>query len=585
MGIAGPINGIQPFAELAQSATTIVYKGYQRALERFVLLKVLRPPYGQDEELVRRFEDEARLLARVRHPNVVAVYEYGREGDVAYLAAEFIDGLNLAELSGGGPLPVGLALYVLREAAQGLRAAHETGVLHRDIKPANILVSHEGRVKLADFGMASLSVPDDEEAPPEEVRGTLAYLAPEQVLGVAPCRASDLFSLGATFFEMLAGRPAFTGADTSALFDAVLHHDPTPFLEGPHLPGDVLALCRRLLAKKPEERYPDTAALLDDLEAIRRAHGYTEDAEDLAAFLRDPAAYRARLPRPPTTRIAAPDPPPARPDAVLTSSPTNRTRHRFGFALAALIVAALGYSGLVWMDRTAADPASTEAVTAEPSSTEAMPRPPETGNATDDPSDREAFQTTPIEASADLPPPDTLRATAASDPPSSPPPSALPDTAAHLSEAASDQPGTLHVSAAPWAAVYVDGDSVGTTPLREPLVLPPGAHEITFRNPRFPDAASYTRTVEIRPGEANDLSFSFWDHVGQITLKVNPWAHVLVDGEYYDATPLDQPLILAPGLHVLRLEHPQLGVLEDTVRVAAGAEDTLRYNMREAHAP
>jgi serine/threonine-protein kinase len=133
--------------------------------------------------------------------------------------------------------------------------------------------------------------------------------------------------------------------------------------------------------------------------------------------------------------------------------------------------------------------------------------------------------------------------------------------------------------------VYVDGDSAGTTPLREPLTLAPGAHEVAFRNPRFPASLSYTRTVEVLPGEAADLTFSFWDHIGQITLQVNPWAHVYVDDVYRDATPLDQPLILAPGPHVLRLEHPQLGVLQDTVRVTAGTSETLRYDMREAHFP
>ena len=579
MGIAGPINGIQPFAELAQSATTIVYKGYQRAQGRFVLLKVLRPPHGQDEELVRRFEDEARLLARVRHPNVVAIYEYGRDGGVAYLAAEFVDGLNLSELSAGGPLPVALAVYVLHEAAQGLRAAHDTGVLHRDIKPANILVSHEGRVKLADFGMASLSAPDD-EAPPEEVRGTLAYLAPEQVLGATPCRASDLFSLGATFFELLAGRPAFSGPDASALFDAVLHHDPIPFLEGPHLPDGVRALCRRLLAKKPEERYADTAALLDDLEALCRAYGYAEGAEELAAFLRDPETYRRGLPRTPAARIASPptDRNTAGPDVIARPArPAARTRRRLGLALAGLLAVSLGYSGVVWMgDRGAADPPA-GASTAGP--TRLTARTPETTDEADASPRLEAAEPPSDEAPADSSPaPDTLRTATAAAP--------APTDSSTLAVTAEDtRPGSLRVSASPWAVVFVDGDSIGTTPLREPLTLPPGPHEIAFRNPRFPASLSFTRSVEVLPGEAADLAFSFWDHVGQITLQVNPWAHVYVDDVYRDATPLDQPLLLAPGPHVLRLEHPQLGMLRDTIRVTAGTVETLRYNMREAYPP
>jgi serine/threonine-protein kinase len=289
MGVPGRIGGIQPFAELFEGATTVVYKGYEQALDRYVLLKVLKPAFSGDDDLAHRFEAEARLLAKVQHPNVVSIYTYGRAEGRLYLATEFVEGFSLRALIGRGSLPYPLVLYILHAAAEGLQAIHDRGILHRDIKPENILVGHEGHVKLADFGLASLV--GDAGA---EVRGTLAYLAPEQVLGAPPTVSSDLFSLGATCYEMLVGQPAFSGRDASGYLDAVLHHDPLPFLASDAgLPPPILRLTARLMAKRPEDRYAGVAALLTDLEAARHAVGHACDASGLAVFLRDPTAFRS----------------------------------------------------------------------------------------------------------------------------------------------------------------------------------------------------------------------------------------------------------------------------------------------------
>src|SRR5690554_5446395 len=173
MGITGLVEDIQPFAELFEGATTLVYKAYQRSEDRFVLLKTLRLEYRFDEDLSRRFEEEARIASSIEHPNVVRMLAYGQGSRGAYLVAEYVDGLNLADIIAAGKTPPELSAYVLRETGLGLQAAHDMGILHRDIKPSNILVSFDGQVKLTDFGMASLI----ESGQSDTVRGTLAYLA------------------------------------------------------------------------------------------------------------------------------------------------------------------------------------------------------------------------------------------------------------------------------------------------------------------------------------------------------------------------------------------------------------------------
>ncbi|MFQ5751184.1 MAG: serine/threonine protein kinase, partial [bacterium] len=216
------IGDIQIFAEIYQGATTFVYKGFQPALDRFVFLKVLRPEFGQDENLSRSFEEEAKFIAKIQHPNVVTIFDYGRFEKWIYFAAEFIEGYNLSELLRFKKLPPELAYFILLESSKGLKAAHDKNILHKDIKPSNILISHDGQVKITDFGMADLRLTAKSEME-YEVKGTLAYFSPEQILGEQLNKYSDIFSLGATFYEMLTGAPAFSGNNTSEYFDSILN--------------------------------------------------------------------------------------------------------------------------------------------------------------------------------------------------------------------------------------------------------------------------------------------------------------------------------------------------------------------------
>lgn len=583
-----PIGGVQPFAELARGGVTVVYKGYQRTGDRFVLLKTVRPEWGEDEDLIGRFEEEARLAARVCHPNVVSVYGSGRDGATAYLITEFVEGLDLRALVGRGALPPALAAYVLQEAAHGLAAAHAEGILHRDLKPANLLISEAGAVKLTDFGLASLAPvgTSDGGGADREVRGTLAYLAPEIVCGEPPSRASDLFSLGALLVEMLTGRPAFARDTAGATLDAVLHHDPLPALAtDPRVPPALAELAADLLAKDPRRRLSDAAGLAEALEAIRVRHGRA-GADDLAAYLRDPDAY---VPTSPPPSAPASDEVVAPVDIEAPATPRRRTGWRI--AAGALVAVLLGVAGMVLVSEQQAEQRA-DALTTEPLrlppvavpadsaavATNALPGTADVAtevSVAERDAEREALPE--IEPAPTEPvPADAAEETASEDVPPEPqrPPDPMPE--------AEPPPGRIVIVAEPWARVRIDGSDVGTTPLGA-LSLPAGGHRVTFENPDFP---SHTITVNVESGAEERLAVSLWDLVGRVTLVVSPWAEVAVDGTYWDTVPpQERPLVLTPGTHRLAFTHPALGTQEVPLRIAAGESRTLRVNLNSVPDP
>lgn len=549
MGVPGLIGDVQPFAMLREGTITSVYKGYQRSLDRFVLLKVLKSAFGQDDDLVARFEAEAQLVARIQHPCVVAVYAYGHDDQQAYIATEFVDGSDLHELLAEvGALPAELAAYVILQAARGLRAAHERDVLHRDLKPSNLMVAHDGQVKLTDFGMASVAGGARHEG---ELRGTPGYMAPELITGEPPSVQTDLFALGATLYEMLTARRAFTGDTTDAVLDAVLHHDPLSVLDmHAEVPGRLRAVCARLLAKHPDDRYGQAEDVVLDLEVYRSEAGDRTGEAAMQAFLDDPDVYRSlTTPSGPTahddrnghTREA---PPPAAEREPVQEEEYEQT-DRWRAVLAAFVAAVVLVAGTAFFLTQAERPERVR---------------PQSSITLDDLFEEPAF-----------PELDSLVPVARVQDGATEPDSLAAPTAAEA------VPVTLSVT--PWARVYVDGVSLGVTPLAQPLRLAPGRHTLVLYNPRFP---SYRDSLVVTSGRADTVSVSLWDHAGRLFLEVSPWAVVSINGEVQDTIPpQDRAFVVPPGRNRLRLQHPQLGTWTTTIETRAGAVDTLQFNLQE----
>jgi serine/threonine protein kinase len=250
-----------------------VYLTHDEVLDRHVALKILRDQYAEDEEFIQRFRREARSAASLSHPNIVSIYDQGRSEDGAYyIAFEYVPGGTLKErIRREGVLESAVAVRVALQITNALSEAHEKRVIHRDIKPQNLLVTQKGDVKVTDFGIARAAASMSSVATGTgAVLGTVAYMSPEQARGEPVGPQSDLYSLGVVLYEMLTGTLPYEAY--SPIAQAMMHiNEPprSPRHVSPKVPEPLDALTLRLLAKDPEDRYPSTAALTNDLERVR----------------------------------------------------------------------------------------------------------------------------------------------------------------------------------------------------------------------------------------------------------------------------------------------------------------------------
>jgi serine/threonine protein kinase/Tol biopolymer transport system component len=297
-----------------------VYRARDVRLGRDVAVKVLPERLAEDADALARFEREAKAVAALSHPNILALHDVGREGRVAYAVMELLEGETLRQEVASGPLSTRRAVDYGVQIAHGLAAAHEKGIVHRDLKPDNVFVTRDDRVKILDFGLAKPGATStsgsETESPtvsgytePGKVMGTVGYMSPEQVRGVAVDARSDIFSFGSMLYEMLTGRRAFQGETAAETMTAILRDEPQDLAEsGRVVPLALAPVLRHCLEKKPEKRF--------------------QSARDLAFALETASAPSASTPVVP---------------AVVAPSGVSPTRKRLGVAAIVAAAAVAGY--------------------------------------------------------------------------------------------------------------------------------------------------------------------------------------------------------------------------------------------------
>ncbi|MCG6926731.1 MAG: serine/threonine-protein kinase, partial [Acidobacteria bacterium] len=258
-----------------------VYRAHDPRLSRAVAVKLITAEGASSPERLHRFETEARAAAQLAHPNVVTVFDVGTHDGHPYLVLELLEGQTLRETLRGGIPPLRQALTWMLEAARGLGAAHERGIVHRDFKPENVFLTKEGRVKVLDFGLAKLQEPlvsgnSDTSSPtatkdtsPGVLLGTIGYMSPEQVKGEPAGARTDVFALGAVLYELLSGRRAFGGQTAAEVLASILRDEPPSLmtLEG-EIPASVETVVRRCLGKHPSERFSSGNEVAVALETV-----------------------------------------------------------------------------------------------------------------------------------------------------------------------------------------------------------------------------------------------------------------------------------------------------------------------------
>ncbi len=352
-----------------------VYLALHARQNRRAALKLLPASHAEDRERVERFQQEARAVLALNHPNIVTIYDIERAGDANIIASEFIEGETLRQHVARAPLPFQEALDVAIQTAAALAAAHQAGVVHRDIKPENIMLRPDGYVKVLDFGLAKLterhSLTTDSDAPPVAqfntvpgmVMGTVNYMSPEQARGLVVDERTDIWSLGVVLYETLTGHMPFAGETRSDVLAAILQKDP-PLLtrHSPEAPEALEWIIAKALTKEKDERYQTAKELLADLKRLRRRLEYEAEAERSAPVTLGGAASIASGGARPAQSAAEEPPSTAETAAVRTVSSAEYIvgeikRHKRGAAVAftslVLALAGIGFGLYINLNRPA----------------------------------------------------------------------------------------------------------------------------------------------------------------------------------------------------------------------------------------
>ncbi|NWG35561.1 MAG: serine/threonine protein kinase [Chloroflexi bacterium] len=262
----GPYRVIEQFG---QGGMATVFKAYHASLDRYVALKVLHPAFNQDPNFEARFQREARVVAKLEHPNIVPVYDYAEHEKRPYLVMKFIEGITLKARMDQGPLTSEEITKIVDAVGSALAYAHRQGVLHRDIKPSNVLIATDGQVYLADFGLARIAQSGESTLSSDTIMGTPQYISPEQAMGRADLdQRTDLYSFGVMLYEMVVGKVPFN-ADTpfSIIHDHIYSPMPLPRTVNPNVPEPIERVLLKALAKEREDRFEDAAQLASAFKA------------------------------------------------------------------------------------------------------------------------------------------------------------------------------------------------------------------------------------------------------------------------------------------------------------------------------
>jgi len=535
------INGYDIKSEIHRGPVTTVYDANHLALGRRVILKVLNTQWTEEKDLIDRFRREAKICARLDHPNIVKIFDFSTSNDSIFISMEYIEGSTMEIL-----IQQNKIIYfseLIRIASQiltGLSYAHKLGITHRDIKPSNIMISADGQVKITDFGLASVSdLPGITSQ--DQAIGSPAYMSPEQALGKDIDPRSDLFSLGVSLYKSCGRKSPFETDNIGTTIQNILTKEVENLSSiNTATPLWFSDLIDSLLAKNHEDR-PDSA---EDVLGIINSNFKTEEPRQ-----HNP---RFKISHPGNVRKST------SPVLKYLNSKIQTRIFLWVFPIITLLIYLIFQQSYeIRSEQTAQQNnlAQMQSVFI-PDTTLLNPSDKilEDRYITNETSNR-LLNTSPnpIERTAEIG-------------------ENLSNTSVSIPRIEKSQ---VFIIASPWAEVYIDSNYYEDTPLSKPISLDPGAHFVELKNPNY---KTFSQHYEFRPAKLETLIVEMQMNVGFLNIRVLPWAKIYIDGEYLETSPIDNPMTLATGEHILTLTNPNYSAIKDTIEVFSGKTLDKKFN-------
>jgi|GEM_PF-2933236 len=531
------LNGYRQIREINRGAITTVWQGERVSDSKPVLIKIFNPQWQDQPDLLKRFQREAQISAKLKHKNIIEVVEVVEEENNLAIIFPFIVGQSLASLMEvNDTLPFDIVSHISLELFKGLEYAHNSGIIHRDIKPGNVMISQKGEVLLTDFGLAKATAMQAISMHGEVV-GTPAYMSPEQARSGSVGPRSDLFSLAATLYEALTGIAPFAGETIVESIEKLVSHQPEPLHKiRDDVPRWYSEMISEMLRKNASDRPTGIKELLEHPEWFVS----NEASTSLGNLVQPPINERQ----------------------TATSVKKGRKSPRFGLPhiLAALLAVTLVFAWQMGNQKP-------ESLTADSLNIKSITR---------DSSD--AQLSAPMVSDENVKP--------ANDNENRRPIITTPDVAKELKEelvavsTLSDEENKkqtvkpavnevaenagLFLKVKPWGDIYINGTMRETSPLFSPLELAEGRYELEIRNPEY---TSFRSDVILTAGKIDTMEVILQSAEGFLDLQVVPWAQIYINEEYRETTPLEKPLTLPVGTHMLRLLNPTYRSWEGKIEI------------------
>jgi serine/threonine-protein kinase len=494
-----------------------VYLANHIYLSKKIILKVLNTQKIPDTAIIERFKREAKILAKLDHPNIIKVLDFGMSKEFFYISFEYIDGESLRNVFKTKNLTQDQKEHLMIQLLQGLNYAHKNKIIHRDIKPENIFIDKNLNVKLGDFGLA-LSSDENFVTNPYSIVGTPSYMSPEQIQGTKLTEQSDLFSAGVVIFELFTGINPFLRDNVSLTLNEIISHRDNSFDEKLiAVPDNIKTILNKLLKKNINQRYKTAEEILELLNV-------QENQPTLIINNRGKESVKSKL---------------------------------IWMALGIIVVIVLG---IVIESQYKKQNISDQPVVKE------IKHPGDDLSKKTNNSVKPQDQTTKNQT-------DQIKTEPQSN-------NLIPNNQYQNSSESADKTiryGGLFVECLPWAEVYINSEKYETTPLSRPIKLPEGEYTLKLVHPDYP---IYTRIVEVKAEQVTNIRFSLDKLMGFLDCRVNPWGSIYVNGELKGQTPIQGFIKVVPGSVRLTIKNTNYKDIDTVFFIRANDTLKLKFNYK-----